>query len=270
MTDTDNHDWLGLSGRTCVVTGASSGIGRATAIRLARAGGRMALMDIDASGLNAVAATITDAGGTAVALPTDTSDEAAVNAAAARAAAEIGPAQVLVNNAGLLRPGQLEDLSLEAWNKVLSVNLSGYFLCARAFGNQMIQNGGGAMAHVASIAGSNPQTRSGAYTPAKFGVVGLARQIAAEWGPKGIRSNAVSPGMIRTALSEAFYQQPGVEERRAAVVPSRRVGQPDDIAKVIVFLVSDLADYVNGIDILVDGGFGSALMDLVPRPGFDS
>jgi glucose 1-dehydrogenase len=126
----------------------------------------------------------------------------------------------------------------------------------------------GSMVHIASIAGNEPQLRSGAYSASKAGVLILSRQIAAEWGPSGIRSNAVSPGLIRTPMSEAFYSAPGIAERRAAVVPSRRVGAPEDIAEAVLYLASDRAAYVNGAEIAVDGAFNSVLMDQVPRPGF--
>ena len=97
----------------------------------------------------------------------------------------------------------------------------------------------------------------------------LSRQLAAEWGPSGVRSNTVSPGLIRTPLSQAFYDAPGVTEKRAAMVPSRRIGKPEDVADVVLFLASDRAAYVNGADILVDGGLSCMLMSLVPRPGFE-
>ncbi len=150
------------------------------------------------------------------------------------------------------------------------MNLSGYFLCAQAFGRQMREAKRGSLVHIASVAAHHPQTRSGAYSASKAGVAILSQQLALEWGPLGIRSNVVSPGLIRTPLSEAFYQEPGVTERRAAIVPSRRVGQPRDIADTVIYLASDRAAYVNGADVAVDGGFSSVLMDLVPRPGFQA
>jgi NAD(P)-dependent dehydrogenase (short-subunit alcohol dehydrogenase family) len=133
----------------------------------------------------------------------------------------------------------------------------------------MLERGRGSLVHVASIAGQHPQAFSGAYSVGKAGVAMLSRQLALEWGPSGIRSNVVSPGLVRTPMSEAFYNAPGVAERRAAIVPSRRVGAPADIAEVVVFLASDRAAYVTGQEIAVDGGFGQVLMSMVPRPGFD-
>jgi len=126
----------------------------------------------------------------------------------------------------------------------------------------------GSLVHVASVAAHHPQPRSRAYSASKAGVAILSQQLALEWGPSGIRSNVVSPGLIRTPLSEAFYQAPGVSERRAQMVPSRRIGTPEDIADVVLYLASDRAGYVNGADVAVDGGFAAVLMEAVPRPGF--
>jgi len=176
----------------------------------------------------------------------------------------------LVNNAGLLRPGALEEVSIADWNTVLSVNLTGYLVCSREFGADMLEHGHGSLVHIASISALHPQTRSGAYSASKAGVLLLNKQLAAEWGPRGVRSNAICPGMIRTALSAKFYEVPGFEAARAAVTASRRVGEPMDIAQPALFLLSDRAAYVNGAELVVDGGLDCMLMDMVPRPGFNS
>src|SRR3989344_1512324 len=123
--------------------------------------------------------------------------------------------------------------------------------------------------NVASIAGVFPQTGSGAYSASKAGVLLLSRQMAVEWGPDGVRSNAICPGMIRTALSAKFYEEPGFEAKRAAVTANRRIGEPQDIADVALFLASPRSAYVNGAELLVDGGMANMLMDMVPRPGFN-
>ena len=140
---------------------------------------------------------------------------------------------------------------------------------SQVFGRNMRARGRGSLVHVASIAGSNAQGQSGAYSVSKAGVIMLSRQLANEWGPHGIRSNVVSPGMVITPMSQAFYDTPGVTERRSAVVPMRRVGMPKDMADAILFLSSDRASYVNGEEIIVDGGYANMLMNLVPRPGFE-
>jgi NAD(P)-dependent dehydrogenase (short-subunit alcohol dehydrogenase family) len=266
---TDGTDWLGLKGKVCAVTGAGGGIGRAVAHALHEVGGAVALLERDPVTLAETEAQLRAAGARVVAAICDVADEGSVGAAATKAAEALGPCDVLVNNAGLLRPGPLESLSLAEWNQVLSINLTGYLLVSQAFGRQMLAGKGGAMVHIASIASRFPQHFSGAYSASKAGVVMLSRQIAVEWGPRGVRSNTVSPGLVRTPLSEAFYQVPGVAERRAAMVPVGRVATPQDIADVVVLLASERGRYVTGEDLCVDGGFGRTLMGLVPRPGYD-
>jgi NAD(P)-dependent dehydrogenase (short-subunit alcohol dehydrogenase family) len=199
----------------------------------------------------------------------DTTSAESVAAASETIERALGPCDVLVNTAAVLRPGGLDTLSLAEWNAVLAVNLTGYFLCAQVFGRQMRALGRGSLVHIASIAGSHAQGRSGAYSVSKAGVVMLSRQLASEWGPLGIRSNVVSPGMVITPMSQSFYDTPGVTERRAAVTPARRVGMPQDIAEAVLFLASDRSSYVTGDEITVDGGYVRTLMNLVPRPGFD-
>jgi glucose 1-dehydrogenase len=263
------QDWLGLAGKVAVVTGAAGGMGRAMAAGFAAAGASVALLDRDAAGCEALASELAAGGARTAALGCDTTDEASVAAAAEAVAARLGPPDILVNNAGILRPGPLASLGLAEWNALLAVNLTGYLLCAQAFGRGMMERGsGGALVHVASIAASNPQPRSGAYSPSKAAVAMLSRQLALEWGPSGIRSNAVSPGLIRTPMSESFYAMPGVKERREAMLPCRRIGTPTDIADAVLFLASPRASYVNGTEILVDGGLNTVLMEQTPRPGF--
>ena len=262
-------DWLGLKGRVCVVTGAGSGIGAAIAESLAAVGAWVALVDRDGDAARQMATRLDTQGGHALAVACDITDESAVSAAAAQVRESLGHAAVLINNAGLLRPGSLDSVSLADWKAVQAVNLTGYLLCSRAFGQDMLHAGRGSLVHVASVSALHPQTASGAYSASKAGVLLLSRQLAAEWGPRGVRSNAICPGMIRTALSARFYEEPGFEARRAAATASRRVGEPRDIAEPALFLASDRSAYMNGAELLVDGGLGCMLMDMVPRPGFN-
>ena len=264
---TDDARWLGLAGKTAVVTGAGGGIGRATARALAEAGCRVACLDLDEAKAAETAAPMGEAG---LALGCDVSDAEAVGRVATEILSRFGPADILVNNAGLLRPGPLATLPLAEWNKLLSVNLTGYLICAQIFGRQMREAGrGGSLVHTASVAAEHATPYSGAYSVAKAGIAMLSRQLAIEWAADRIRSNCVNPGMIRTPLSEAFYQQPGAPEKRAAVIPSGRIGRPQDIADAVLFLASPRSDYVNGVEITVDGAYTRNVMSLIPRAGYE-
>ena len=262
-----NTDWLGLADRIAVVTGAAGGMGRAIATAFIEAGAAVALLDRDREGLRALEEQLNAAGGRVAAIACDTGSEASIADAARACADKLGPADILVNNAGILRAGPLANLPLEEWNTLLAVNLTGYLLCAQAFRPQMLGRPA-ALVHIASIAASNPQPRSGGYSPSKAAVAMLSRQLALEWGPDGIRSNIVSPGLIRTPMSESFYQAPGVKERREAMLPARRIGTPQDIADAVIFLASPRSSYVTGGEILVDGGLDQVVMELTPRPGY--
>jgi NAD(P)-dependent dehydrogenase (short-subunit alcohol dehydrogenase family) len=249
-------DWLGLAGRRAVVTGAGSGIGQAVAVALAAVGVEVIGVDRDAESLR-------DSGLRAEIC--DISSESAVKALAER----VGPCDIVVNAAGIIRPGALADVDVADWNALIAVNLTGYLLVSRAFAAGMNARGTGALVHVASISGTHAQANSGAYSASKAALIVMSQQLALELGSQGIRSNTVSPGMVRTPMTEQYYKAPGVAERRDRAVPIGRVAAPDDIADVVVFLASDRARYVTGADIIVDGGFTTTLMSWVPRPGYD-
>ncbi len=260
--------WIDLTGRTAVVTGAGAGIGRGIVAGLAEAGATVILLDRDDAASRALDE-VTSRGRQGLFLRCDVTDDASVREAAARSLAGFGPVSILVNNAGTMRAGRLDTLSLDDWQGILSLNLTGYFRCAQVFGAQMLQQGRGAIVHVASISAHAPQSHSGAYSASKAAVAMLSQQLAAEWGPRGVRSNVVSPGMIRTPMTQGLYDVPGVLDARRALVPRRRIGEPEDIANAAVFLASDRADYITGADIVVDGGFTRSIMNVIPRPGFD-
>jgi NAD(P)-dependent dehydrogenase (short-subunit alcohol dehydrogenase family) len=262
----ESNDPFALAGRVCVVTGGGSGIGQGVAVALAAAGAKVACLDVNGAGNQETLELVSKAGGTGMALRCDVSSLASIEAARDTVRNSFGDAQVLVNVAGISRRGPMDSLSLKDWNDMLAINLTGYFLCSQVFGRAMLDKRNGAMVHVASIMSDFPSPYAGAYSVTKAGVRMLSRQLAIEWGPRGVRSNCVAPSLIITPMSQPTYDLPGVMERRVAAVPLGRIGLPADIANAVLYLVSPLADYVNGTELLVDGGFMSNLMSLVPRP----
>ena len=263
-----HSNWLGLDEKVVVVTGAASGIGEQISVLAAEAGAHVVLLDVNADQVQALKLRLVEQGYRAASFSCDTSDPSQIKTVAAEVAA-LGGADVLVNNAGILRTASLAEVSPEQWLQVLQVNLSGYLWCAQQFGAQMKDKGKGSIVNVSSIAALFPQSNSGAYSASKSGVLLLSKQLAVEWGPQGVRSNVVCPGMIKTSLSAAFYADPELEQARARMTASRRVGVPTDIANAVLFLASERADYINGTELLVDGGMATVLMDMVPRPGFN-
>lgn len=260
---------FGLEGRVAVVTGGGSGIGQAIAAGLAAGGAKVTILERNQEQVSETIALIERAGASCQAIQCDVADPGSVQAAADQIERDVGPAQILVNNAGIIRAGGLMDLPLEDWSAVLSVNLTGYLICAQIFGRQMKSLGAGSIVHNASIAAKNPTPMTGAYSVAKAGVAMLSRQLAVEWGSLGIRSNCVSPGMIMTPFSKAMYERPGVMEARNATIPAGRIGQPGDVVSAVLFLASDQAAYITGAEIGIDGGFAGNLLGLIPRAGFE-
>jgi len=258
------NDWLGLTGRTAVITGAGGGIGQAIALELAANGVHCNILDRAGELVTSTVAQIQENGGQATGHVCDVTNEAAVT----KAATDIKSCDILINAAGLVRPGALADLKTTEWEDLLKVNLTGYFLLARTFTPHLVASGNGSMIHIASISSTNPQGSSGAYSVSKAGVVIMSKQLAFELGSKGVRSNTVSPGLVRTPMTEAYYQVGDVAQRRDAAVPVGRVAKPGDIADIVTFLASDRARYITGADIVADGGFSQTLMSTVPRPGF--
>lgn len=261
--------WLGLEGKVAAITGAASGVGKAIAEELASAGAKVVLLDVNQNNLDAVSEEFRERGEESIAVHCDVATDNSVKSAVEATLAACGGVDILVNNAGILRPGELESVSIADWNAMMNINVTGYLRCAQAFGKPMLAGGKGSAVHIASIAASQPQGASGAYSPGKAAVCMLSRQLAFEWGGKGIRSNVVSPGLVRTPLSEAFYKTPGVLEARSAAMPLRRIAKTKDIAEAVAFFASDRASYITGQEIVVDGGFAQTLMSHVPRPGFE-
>lgn len=244
-----------LDGRVAVVTGAAGGIGDATARRLAELGAQVALLDLNLPSLQPIQNDLDAAGVGNLALACDVSDESAVNSAHQTVLKCFGKIDILVNNAAILAPSSaFEDVSTEAWDRTMAMNLRSVFLCTRIFGASMLGQRAGSIVNMASIAGSSP-TATPQYSVSKAGVLAITRHLAVEWGPRGIRTNSVSPGFIRTPLTESQYRQPEVLEKRTRMIPVRRLGTPRDIADAVCFLASNASLFINGQDIVVDGGF---------------
>ncbi|MBX9459698.1 MAG: SDR family oxidoreductase [Rhizobium sp.] len=256
------QDWLGLSGKTCVVTGGARGIGLAIAEGLAGAGARVVVLDLAAEDAERAASAL---GADALGLACDTSDEASVTAAAERVRSAHGRCDVLVNNAAVFRPMPLIESTLKDWNDGLAVNLSGYYNCVQAFGRLMMENGAGAMVHIGSIAAFTSQFHGVDYSATKAAITGFSRQVAIEWGGRGIRSNVVHPGLTKTPLTAERNTGSDIMARRARMTAAKRMGEPDDIANAVMFLASERSSYVTGADMIVDGGLQRMLTELVPN-----
>ncbi|MGW1163376.1 3-oxoacyl-ACP reductase FabG [Streptomyces sp. NPDC002513] len=246
------------AGAVAVVTGAGQGIGAAVAWRLASDGTAVAVLDRTEAATADTVAAIRAAGGTALGIACDVTRTAEVDAAVERVATGLGPPEVLVNNAGIIRDNLLFAMSDDDWDAVIDVHLHGTFRCARAVARHMREHGRGRIVNVSSIAAlGNPGQAN--YATAKAGIQGLTRTLAIELGPSGIRVNAVAPGFVNTAMTDAVARRirrdpAGLRDLAAARAPLRRVGVPDDIAGVVAFLAGPDSGYITGQTIQVDGG----------------
>jgi 3-oxoacyl-[acyl-carrier protein] reductase len=246
-----------LQGKVALVTGAGSGIGRASAERFAAEGAQVVAVDI--RGAEVTAAAIEAAGGEGLALSTDVSDESAVAAMAAAALERFGRVDVLMNNAGILDEFEpAAETSTETWNRVLGVNLSAQFFTSRALLPQMVERGDGAIINVASTAGLNGGNGGAAYTTSKHGVIGFTRQLCFDYARKGIRCNVICPGAVETGMTKEIFASPDAAVMEAVEsAPIGRWAQPEELANAALFLASDEASFVNGAVYVVDGGFDS-------------
>lgn len=252
-----------LVGQSALVTGANSGIGRAIAIGLASAGAAVAVnYVVDEPAAASVVREIEDLGGTALAIHADVSSEAQVEAMFDRAIEAFGTLHIAVCNAGVQRDAPVQSLSLAQWNQVLGVNLTGQFLCARRAIREFVRRGvvadvsraAGKILCISSVHERIPWSGHANYAASKGGVLMLMKTLAQEVAHWKIRVNAIAPGAIRTPINAPAWETAAAREALLRLIPYGRIGEPEDVARAAVWLVSDMADYITGTSLYVDGG----------------
>jgi NAD(P)-dependent dehydrogenase (short-subunit alcohol dehydrogenase family) len=250
-----------LEGKACLITGAGSGMGRAAAVRFAKEGALVAAMDLRAESVEETASLITKQGGRAVALSGDVSKEADVKRAVAETVKAFAGLHVLYNNAGIFPSDDhsVVDTEEAVWDKVYAVNVKGIYLVCKHGIPQLLKAGGGSVINIASFVAfvgcSVPQD---AYTASKGAVIALTKSLAVQFGPKGVRANAICPGPIETPLlMEWLLKEPKEKAKRLNRIPMGRFGKPEDIVNVALHLASDESSWTNGAALVVDGGITS-------------
>jgi glucose 1-dehydrogenase len=252
-----------LKGQKAIVTGASSGIGKAVAIALAAAGAEVVVNYVGAEApAQEVVNTIRTAGGKAIAVQCDVSNEDQVVAMFQRTIKELGTVDILINNAGLQKDAAIDEMTLAQWNTVIGVNLTGQFLCAREAIKEFKRRGvkkdvsvsAGKIICISSVHEVIPWAGHANYAASKGGVMLMMKSIAQEVAPHRIRVNSVCPGAIRTPINTSAWNTPEAYASLMTLIPYKRIGEPEDIGRVTAFLASDVADYINGTSIFVDGG----------------
>ena len=242
-----------LDGKVAIVTGASRGIGRAAAVALARQGAKVVINFAgNLAAANAVLAEITEAGGEAMLFQANVADGAAVEAMVKATLDRFGRIDILVNNAGITRDNLLMRMKEEDWDAVVDTNLKGIFLCTKTVARQMMKQRAGKIINMASVVGVMGNAGQANYAAAKAGVIGFTKSMAKELAARNVLVNAIAPGFITTDMTRVLTEE--VKEGLLGAIPLGRLGAPEDIAHVVVFLASDAANYITGQTINVDGG----------------
>lgn len=241
-----------LDGKVAVVTGAARGIGRAIAEKLASQGADLALCDLEKDWLNETAAAVSAMGRRVECYAVDVSNSAGCNATIDAIISNFGTIDIMVNNAGIIRDKLMRRMTDEDWDAVLSINLKGTFLFTRAASGVMIKQKSGAIVNIASIIGLIGNVGQCNYAASKAGVIALTKSVAKELAGKNIRVNAVAPGFIESKMTQSLSED--IRNRMLEAIPMRRFGDPEDVAKVVLFLVSDESSYITGQVLTVSGG----------------
>jgi len=242
-----------LKDKVAIVTGGGRGIGRDIALAYAKEGAKVVVSDIDPTTSEATANDAAKSGTKCIGVAADVAKSADISRLVDSTIKEFGRVDILVNNAMKIVPGKLEELPEEAWDTTMNIGLKGAFLMSQACARHMIPQKSGAIVNIASIAGLFPYNWAGSYSVVKAGLIMLTKLQAVEWGPYGIRSNAITPGYIRTPGTEGMYSDPVIFEGRRKGVPMGRVGTGEDIAGPAIFLASDEAQYTSGSVLGSDG-----------------
>lgn len=254
-----------LQGKRAVVTGAAHGIGRATALRFAQEGARVVIADLDPEAGEVTAAAVRTAGGQAEFAVTDVTDEDAVARLVTRADSSLGGIDVWMNNAGGSLTEELLDTEPDAWRADLALNLTSHYLCTRAVVPVMIRCGGGSLINVSSVNGLWAIGEYG-YSSAKAGLISFTKNVAVSHGPQGIRANVICPGTVDTERGGTYWdERAGSKDKLLKWYPLGRLGRPEDIASLAVYLASDESSFMTGSTLVIDGGLtaGSALFGKV-------
>jgi NAD(P)-dependent dehydrogenase (short-subunit alcohol dehydrogenase family) len=253
---------LKLKGRNSVVTGAGSGIGRAVAGALATQGSRVVLVDIDGTKAEVAAATICSQGGDARGFKADVADPKSVDSLHAFVLRELGPLDILVNNAAIQVNKRIEDTTPEEWNRQMAVNVGGVFLCSRAFLPDLRQTRG-VILNMSSVNGFFVEPSCAGYCATKGAILAFTKAIAIDHGREGIRVHAICPGYINAGLAEGYFESQAdpakAREEAGSLHALGRIGQPEEVARAAVFLASDDASFMTGSALIVDGGFSAGL-----------
>jgi NAD(P)-dependent dehydrogenase (short-subunit alcohol dehydrogenase family) len=243
-------------GKGAVVTGAGRGIGKAIAKALAASRAGVIVCDIDLDAAAQVAAEIESSGGKALPANADVRIRGEIEQMVQRGIREFGGIQILINNAGVVLRKPAEEITEEEWDKVIDINLKGTFLCAQTVGKAMIQRGdGGRIINIASIMGGVALPPRAAYCASKGGIIALTKDLAAEWAKYRVTVNTISPGWTVTEMTQAYFSQEEVRRFLLERIPLNRLGKPEDIANLAVFLASEYSEYITGQAIFVDGGW---------------